>query len=208
MARSWIQSEMASDIPARGAYSSTCWMTGDDDDWLIEHVAAEPSHRGRGLVQALLDHALAAGKAAGLPARLHLVFYIGNDAAERCYAKAGFSFAEEKRDPDSRHLPARRAFAGLNGRSERSHMSRTRCGNLHAVRKPATIQRRVRGRLAAHRFAKGYALRYVRGTNPVQAGPLGRSENRVSHATGPMLAATISSAASAPSSKLPRLANW
>jgi hypothetical protein len=40
------------------------------------------------------------------------------------------------------------------------------------------------------------------------AGPLGMSENRVSHATGPMLAATISSAASAPSSKLPRLANW
>jgi len=39
-------------------------------------------------------------------------------------------------------------------------------------------------------------------------GPLGVSENRVSHATGPMLAATISKAASAPSSKLPRLANW
>ena len=42
----------------------------------------------------------------------------------------------------------------------------------------------------------------------VYAGPLGMSENRVSHATGPMLAATISRAASAPSSKLPRLANW
>jgi len=38
------------------------------------------------------------------------------------------------------------------------------------------------------------------------AGPDGMSENRVSHATGPMLAATISNAASAPSSKLPRLA--
>jgi len=40
------------------------------------------------------------------------------------------------------------------------------------------------------------------------AGPAGTSENRVSHATGPMLAATISKAASAPSSKLPRLAYW
>ena len=39
------------------------------------------------------------------------------------------------------------------------------------------------------------------------AGPLGMSENRVSHATGPMPTATISSAASAPSSKLPRVAN-
>ena len=26
-------------------------------------------------------------------------FLIGNEAAERCYAKAGFAFAEEKRDP-------------------------------------------------------------------------------------------------------------
>ena len=43
---------------------------------------------------------------------------------------------------------------------------------------------------------------------PAYAGPDGTSENRVSHATGPMLAATIRSAASAPSSKLPRLANW
>jgi len=42
----------------------------------------------------------------------------------------------------------------------------------------------------------------------VYAGPHGMSENRVSHATGPMLAAMISNAASAPSSKLPRLANW
>jgi RimJ/RimL family protein N-acetyltransferase len=27
------------------------------------------------------------------------MFYVGNEAAERCYAKAGFSFAEERRDP-------------------------------------------------------------------------------------------------------------
>jgi translation initiation factor 4G len=85
-------------VSARGAYSRTCWTTGDDDNWLIEHVAAEPAHRGRGLVQALLDDALAAGQAAGYR-RACIVFYIGNDAAERCYAKAGFSFAEEKRDP-------------------------------------------------------------------------------------------------------------
>ena len=39
----------------------------------------------------------AAGTAAGY-ARASISFYIGNDAAERCYAKAGFVFAEEKRD--------------------------------------------------------------------------------------------------------------
>ena len=48
-------------------------------------------------MQALIDRALIAGRAAGY-ARASIPFYIGNQAAERCYAKAGFAFAEEKRD--------------------------------------------------------------------------------------------------------------
>jgi ribosomal protein S18 acetylase RimI-like enzyme len=93
----------------RGAYSRTCWTPGDDGNWLIEHVAAEPSHRGQGLALALLDHALHAGKAAGYT-RASIVSYIGNDAAERCYAKAGFTFAEEKRDPDFEALTGAPGF--------------------------------------------------------------------------------------------------
>jgi 3-oxoacid CoA-transferase subunit B len=61
------------------------------------------------------------------------------------------------------------------------------------------------------RFAHPTIPRFIplplRVTEP-HAGPAGTSENRVSHATGPMLAATINSAANAPSSKLPRLAYW
>jgi ribosomal protein S18 acetylase RimI-like enzyme len=82
----------------RGAYAAGCWVQGGEGDWLIEHVASQPAHRGRGLVQALIDRALAAGKAAGF-AQASITFLIGNDPAERCYAKAGFAFAEEKRDP-------------------------------------------------------------------------------------------------------------
>ena len=89
----------------RGAYAANCWVQGGDGDWLLEHVAALPSHRGRGLVQALIDRALVAGKAAGFK-RASISFLIGNEAAERCYAKAGFGFAEEKRDP---------AFEALTG---------------------------------------------------------------------------------------------
>jgi ribosomal protein S18 acetylase RimI-like enzyme len=96
-------------IGQRGAYSGSCWMTGDDDNWLIEHVAALPSHRGRGLVQALLEHALTAGKAAGYT-RASIEFYIGNDAAERCFAKAGFAFAEEKRHPEFEALTGAPGF--------------------------------------------------------------------------------------------------
>jgi ribosomal protein S18 acetylase RimI-like enzyme len=87
----------ASEIFRRGAYAANCWVQGGDGDWLVEHVAALPAHRGRGLVQALLDRALKAGKAAGFE-RASISFLIGNEPAERCYAKAGFVFAEEKRD--------------------------------------------------------------------------------------------------------------
>lgn len=82
----------------RGAYTANCWVQGGEGDWLIEHVATLPEYRGRGLVQALIDHALEAGRAAGFK-QASISFLIGNEPAERCYAKAGFSFAEEKRDP-------------------------------------------------------------------------------------------------------------
>jgi ribosomal protein S18 acetylase RimI-like enzyme len=97
-------SELAA-IFRRGAYSSGCWVQGGEGDWLIEHVASLPEYRGRGLVQALIKRALAAGQAAGFR-RASISFLIGNDPAERCYAKAGFVFAEEQRDP---------AFESLTG---------------------------------------------------------------------------------------------
>jgi ribosomal protein S18 acetylase RimI-like enzyme len=97
----------------RGAYTRSCWIKGGDGDWLIEHVASRPSSRGRGLVQALIDHALAAGKAKGFR-QASISFLIGNEAAERCYAKAGFAFAEEKQDREFEALtgaPGFRRFA-------------------------------------------------------------------------------------------------
>jgi GNAT superfamily N-acetyltransferase len=90
-------SELA-EIFRRGSYTAKCWVQGGDGDWLLEHVASLPAHRGRGLVQVLIDRALATGTAAGFQ-RASISFLIGNQEAERCYAKAGFAFAEEKRDP-------------------------------------------------------------------------------------------------------------
>jgi GNAT superfamily N-acetyltransferase len=96
-------------IFARGANARPCWIQGGDEDWLIEHVASQPSARGSGLIQALIAHALAVGKAAGF-SRASITFLIGNNAAERCYAKAGFAFAEEKRDPAFEALTAAPGF--------------------------------------------------------------------------------------------------
>jgi ribosomal protein S18 acetylase RimI-like enzyme len=93
----------------RGAYTAHCWVQGGEGDWLIEHVVTLPAYRGRGLVQALIGHALSAGKAAGF-AMASISFLIGNEAAERSYAKAGFGFAEEKRDREFEALTGAPGF--------------------------------------------------------------------------------------------------
>src|SRR5256714_6426859 len=93
----------------RGAYAANCWIQGGEADWLIEHVASLPMYRGRGLVQALIDHALLTGKSAGFE-RASISFLIGNKAAQRCYAKAGFTFAEEKRDFDFEGITSASGF--------------------------------------------------------------------------------------------------
>jgi ribosomal protein S18 acetylase RimI-like enzyme len=105
-------SELAA-IFRRGAYSANCWVQGGDGEWMIEHVASLPSHRGRGLVQALIGRALTIGTAAGFE-RASISFLVGNEAAECCYAKAGFVFAEEKCDSEFEALigaPGFRRFA-------------------------------------------------------------------------------------------------
>ena len=52
-------------IRKRGIYTRACWVQGGEGDWMLEHVATDPAYRGRGLVQALIAHALDKGLAAG-----------------------------------------------------------------------------------------------------------------------------------------------
>jgi len=97
----------------RDVYSRSCWVQGGEGDWLVEHVGALPEYRGRGLVQALIARALDMGQGAGFK-RATISFLIGNEPAERCYARAGFTLAEEKRDPAFETLtgaPGFRCFA-------------------------------------------------------------------------------------------------
>ena len=73
--------------------------TGEDDTWTIENVATKPEYRGRGLVGALMAREFDVARAAGFN-RAQISFFMGNDPAARAYAKAGFTFAEEKTAPD------------------------------------------------------------------------------------------------------------
>jgi GNAT superfamily N-acetyltransferase len=83
----------------RGAYIFTCTLEADDDVWAIENIATLPAYRGGGLASLLLERAIADGRRNGAR-QAQITFFIGNDAAERAYAKAGFKFQDEKRHPD------------------------------------------------------------------------------------------------------------
>jgi ribosomal protein S18 acetylase RimI-like enzyme len=74
-------------------------VTGEDDAWTVENVATLPRYRGQGAVQALIARGLDVGRMAGFK-RAQISFLIGNEPAERAYAKAGFTLAEEKRAPE------------------------------------------------------------------------------------------------------------
>ena len=98
-----------------------CWVQGGEGDWLIEHVATLPEYRGRGLVQALIGHALAAGKAAGF-ARASISFLIGNEAAERCLRQGRLC------------LRRREARSGVRGADRRAGFSPVRARDLNLPR--------------------------------------------------------------------------
>ena len=65
----------------------------------MENVATLPEFRRRGLVDRLMDAALARGRARGASVSGIGVF-IGNDPAQRAYEKAGYRAASEKRNPE------------------------------------------------------------------------------------------------------------
>lgn len=73
--------------------------TGEDDAWTIENVATKPQFRGSGATQALLARECEIARDAGFR-RAQISYFIGNTPAGRAYTKAGFRFAEEKRDAD------------------------------------------------------------------------------------------------------------
>ncbi len=83
----------------RGAYIFLCASEADDDGWTLENIATLPGYRRQGLTNALLDRALERGRAQGRP-QAQITYFIGNEAAERAYRRAGFRLADERRHPD------------------------------------------------------------------------------------------------------------
>jgi GNAT superfamily N-acetyltransferase len=80
----------------RGAYIFACTLETGEEAWAVENVATLPRYRGRGLASQLLERAVEEAQRSGAR-QMHITFFIGNNAAERAYSKAGFQFADEKR---------------------------------------------------------------------------------------------------------------
>lgn len=83
----------------RGAYMFACTFENSDDYWTIENIATLPAYRGRGLAGSLVEHVLPEGIRQGLN-MAQIMFFIGNEAAARAYAKVGFAFDGERRHLD------------------------------------------------------------------------------------------------------------
>lgn len=86
------------DADRRLAPFERCLIPVTPGTWVVEWVATVPAYRRGGLVRALLDDVLDAGRRRGL-AQAALTVFIGNDVAQRAYEHAGFAVVAERRDP-------------------------------------------------------------------------------------------------------------
>jgi ribosomal protein S18 acetylase RimI-like enzyme len=83
---------------ARAAAVGTCMPDYAEGAWVVENVATRPEFRGRGLVQVLLDAALAQGRDQGFGVG-QIAVLVGNEVARRAYLRAGYQPDLEKRHP-------------------------------------------------------------------------------------------------------------
>ncbi len=84
-------------IAERSAIVGSVSPEHESGAWIVENVATLPRFRRRGLVDGLLAAMLDRGRSRGFDLAQIGVF-IGNDPARAAYIKAGFAFADEKRD--------------------------------------------------------------------------------------------------------------
>ena len=75
-----------------------CFPELTEGVWIVENVGTRAAFRRRGLVGALLDHALEEGRRRG-QRTAQISCLIGNAPARLAYQRAGFRPVEERKDP-------------------------------------------------------------------------------------------------------------
>jgi GNAT superfamily N-acetyltransferase len=73
------------------------------DAWTLEAVAVRPEHRGSGVFDALMEAILDEGRRRGY-VRSQLVLMLGNERAERAYARHGFAMVSARSHPSMQEV--------------------------------------------------------------------------------------------------------
>jgi translation initiation factor 4G len=92
----WTEADAAASYQRVGPVWAACMPPEAGADFAIESVATLPQFRRRGLISGLIDEALVQARRAGC-GLAQITTYIGNDAAQLAYEKAGFKVLDEKR---------------------------------------------------------------------------------------------------------------
>jgi ribosomal protein S18 acetylase RimI-like enzyme len=98
----WDPARLA-DAGQRLAPFTRCFPDMPPGTWIVENVGTHPDCRRRGLVHALLEDALAAGRRSGCRTA-QISCLIGNQPAQRAYEQVGFRVVEERRDGEFERL--------------------------------------------------------------------------------------------------------
>src|SRR5262249_27440141 len=107
----WSEARTAAVGPMLEPYVA-CFPDMPAATWIVENVGTREDARRRGLVRALLEHALEEGRARGL-GRAQISCLIGNDAAQRAYERAGFEVVEERRTGEFEKLIGAPGFSRM-----------------------------------------------------------------------------------------------
>jgi len=94
----WSEAKAAQAAAPLGAFMR-CFPDMPDGRFIVENVGTLPGHRRRGLVAALLEHALELGRARGFETA-QISCMIENDPAFFTYERAGFRVVESFEHPD------------------------------------------------------------------------------------------------------------
>jgi len=94
----WDEARMAQAAAPLGPFMR-CFPDMPDGRFIVEDVGTLPAWRRRGLVAALLDHALEQGRTRGFETA-QISCLIGNDAAFFAYERAGFRVVESLEHPE------------------------------------------------------------------------------------------------------------
>jgi ribosomal protein S18 acetylase RimI-like enzyme len=91
----WTEAELAAS-QKRVAPVWACFLPDVGADWGIENVASRREYGGRGIANAVVDHAVRQGS--DRRCRLtQITTFIGKDAAQSVYKRSGFQFSDERR---------------------------------------------------------------------------------------------------------------